>query len=205
MSSPVTNSGGINFQAALASGDIQTIIQMVQSERVRLLDSQLVDQVKAVQARNDKIAQLNQVLSGLTAFQGQIEGTEAGSKPKDWNPTKITQYELPLNDAIQAAGITDLGFGNLPGQRTPQTGETKDGKEGKIITGTNVVNSNTTKGQIEAAITKIKGLIDAESNNQQMDMLRLQSLNNKKNESVEILTNTQKKQSDSNSGIIRNF
>ena len=43
MSSPVTNSGGINFQAALASGDIQTLIQMVQSERVHLLDAQLVD------------------------------------------------------------------------------------------------------------------------------------------------------------------
>ena len=38
-----------------------------------------------------------------------------------------------------------------------------------------------------------------------MDMLRLQSLNNKKNESVEILTTTQKKSNDSNSGIIRNF
>ena len=48
-------------------------------------------------------------------------------------------------------------------------------------------------------------MIDAESNNQQMDMLRLQSLNNKKNESVEILTTTQKKHSDATSNIIRNF
>ena len=73
------------------------------------------------------------------------------------------------------------------------------------MTGTGVVSSATTKGEIETAITKIKGMIDAESNNQQMDMLRLQSLNNKKNESVEILTTTQKKSNDSNSGIIRNF
>ena len=38
-----------------------------------------------------------------------------------------------------------------------------------------------------------------------MDMLRLQSLNNKKNESIEILTNTQKKHADGNSNIIRNI
>ena len=43
MSMTVNNNGGLNFQAALASGDIQTLIQMVQSERVHLLDAQLVD------------------------------------------------------------------------------------------------------------------------------------------------------------------
>ena len=207
MSSPVTNSGGINFQAALASGDIQTLIQMVQSERVHLLDAQLVDQVKAVQARNDQIAKLNNVLAGLNSYASQIEGTDAGSKPKgsEWSNDKIKQYEMPLNDAIRDAGITDLGFQNRTGQRTPQPGESRDGSAGKLESGTNVVTGSTTKGEIDAAITKIKGMIDAESNNQQMDMLRLQSLNNKKNESVEILTNTQKKNTDANSNIIRNL
>ncbi|GAA0780535.1 type III secretion system needle tip complex Bsp22 [Castellaniella ginsengisoli] len=207
MNSPVTNSGGVNFQAMLATGDIQTLIQMVQSERVRLLDTQLVDQVKAVQARNDQIAKLNTVLAGLNSYASQIDGTDAGSKPKgsEWSNDKIKQYEMPLNDAIQDAGITDLGFQNRTGQRTPQPGETKDGSAGKLLSGTNVITGSVTKGEIDAAITKVKGLIDAESNNQQMDMLRLQSLNNKKNESIEILTNTQKKHTDANSNIIRNI
>ncbi|MGX5658531.1 hypothetical protein ACWKWV_02270 [Castellaniella ginsengisoli] len=207
MNMSVNNNGGINFQAALASGDIQTIIQMVQSERVRLLDSQLVDQVKAVQSRNDQIAKLNTVLAGLNSYASQIDGTDAGSKPKgsEWSNDKIKQYEMPLNDAIQDAGITDLGFQNRTGQRTPQPGETRDGSAGKLLSGTNVITGSVTKGEIDAAITKVKGLIDAESNNQQMDMLRLQSLNNKKNESIEILTNTQKKHTDANSNIIRNI
>jgi hypothetical protein len=38
-----------------------------------------------------------------------------------------------------------------------------------------------------------------------MDMLRLQSLSNKKDESIELLTNTQKKTHDSSSGIIQNI
>jgi hypothetical protein len=219
----VTNNGGINFQAALASGDIQTLIQMVQSERVHLLDSQLVDQVKAVQARNDQIAKLNNALSELTKMQ-QFYGTE-GSETflKDTSDSYdaktgrsyeqfVQQYEAPLNKAIEDAGITDLGFpnngntGRVPSDGTGNYGQTFD-QDGNIVkvTGSNVWGGNVTKGQIDAAITKIKGLIDAESNNQQMDMLRLQSLNNKKNESVEILTNTQKKHTDAASGIIRNI
>jgi hypothetical protein len=205
---------------------------MVQSERVRLLDEQLVEQVKAVQARNDQIAKLNNVLSALTKFQGAIKGTDAGSKISDWNWDKVNQYEIPLNDAIREAGLGDLGFKGA-GRVTPGPGETNDGHghvdgtrtpqysnlmfqrvENPIgphtqkeysSSKTNTCNSGTNKGQIDAAVTKIKGLIDAQSNNQQMDMLRLQSLNNKKNESVEILTNTQKKHTDGNSAIIRNF
>ena len=207
MNNPVGNSISASFSQAIASGDIQTAIQLVQSDRVRLLDTQLVDQVKAVQSRNDQIAKLNTVLSGLNTYATQIDGKDAGSTPKaaDWSNAKISQYEVPLNDAIKDAGITDLGFKSRTGQRTPQANETKDGSAGKLISGTGVVSGSTTKGEIEAAITKIKGMIDAESNNQQMDMLRLQSLNNKKSESVEILTGTQKKHNDSMSGISRNF
>lgn len=207
MSSPISGSGSINLSAIVATGDLQTIIQMVQSERIRLLDQQLVDQVKAVEARNKQIAKLNDVLTRLNAYATQIEGTDPDSKPKakDWTNEKIKQYEIPLNDAILAAGITDLGFKSRTGQRTPNKDERQDGSAGKLVTGTNIVTGSTTKSEIDTAITKVKGLIDAESNNQQMDMLRLQSLNNKKNESVEILTNTQKKHTDANTNIIRNI
>jgi hypothetical protein len=203
--SGVGSSLPIDISQAIASGDIQTLIQMVQGERVKLLDTQLVDQVKAVQARNDKIAQLNDVLTKLTSFQGAIDGTDAGSKVKDWNWDKVDKYEIPLNDAIQAAGIEDLGLSG-DGRVTPQPGQSLDDGHGHVVRGqTNTSNGGTTKGQIDAAVTKIKGLIDAESNNQQMDMLRLQSLSNKKDESIELLTNTQKKTHDSSSGIIQNI
>ena len=195
----------VDISKMVASGDIQTLIQMVQGERVRLLDTQLVDQVKAVQDRNDKIAALNEVLSGLNAYAGQIDGTSATSKPGSWPADSIANIERPLNSQIQQLGI-DLNLSSRSGLANPLPGKQPDpGRSGTVVTGTNVINGSTTKGEIDAAITKVKGLIDAESNNQQMDMLRLQSLNNKKNESIEILTNTQKKSSDSNSGIIRNF
>lgn len=170
----ISSSSGIDVAAAVASGDIQTLIQMVQSDRVKLLDSQLVDQVKAVQARNDQIASLNDTLAALNGFSAQIDGTDSGSTIKDSGTA--TDLANKANDAITAAGITDMP-----------------------------ISASSTKGDIETAITKVKGMIDAESNNQQMDMLRLQSLNNKKDESVEILTTTAKKMGDSLDGIIRNF
>lgn len=52
---------------------------------------------------------------------------------------------------------------------------------------------------------KLKGQIDALSNSQQMDMLRVQSLSNKRNEAFDVMTNFIKKMQDSRSSIIGNM
>ena len=57
----------------------------------------------------------------------------------------------------------------------------------------------------EAAVQKLKGQIDAASNSQQMDMLRLQSMSNKRNEAFDVMTNFIKKMQDSRSSIIGNM
>ncbi|MDR6720799.1 hypothetical protein [Paenibacillus sp. 2003] len=57
----------------------------------------------------------------------------------------------------------------------------------------------------EAAVQKLKSQIDAASNSQQMDMLRLQSMSNKRNEAFDVMTNFIKKMQDSRSSIIGNM
>ncbi|SEP27407.1 MULTISPECIES: hypothetical protein [unclassified Paenibacillus] len=67
--------------------------------------------------------------------------------------------------------------------------------------------------QLQAAIQSgdasqvqvLKGQIDALSNSQQMDMLRLQSMTNKRNEAFDVMTNFIKKMQDSRSSIIGNM
>ncbi|RAW09804.1 MULTISPECIES: hypothetical protein [Paenibacillus] len=67
--------------------------------------------------------------------------------------------------------------------------------------------------QLQAAIQSgdasqvqvLKGKIDAMSNSQQMDMLRLQSMTNKRNEAFDVMTNFVKKMQDSRSSIIGNM
>ncbi|OPG99461.1 hypothetical protein B2I21_04435 [Chryseobacterium mucoviscidosis] len=67
--------------------------------------------------------------------------------------------------------------------------------------------------QLQAAIQSgdasqvqaLKSKIDALSSSQQMDMLRLQALSNKRNEAFDVMTNFIKKMQDSRSSIIGNM
>lgn len=67
--------------------------------------------------------------------------------------------------------------------------------------------------QLQAAIQSgdasqvqaLKSKIDALSSSQQMDMLRLQSLSNKRNEAFDVMTNFMKKMQDLRSSIIGNM
>ncbi|MGG3892045.1 hypothetical protein [Metabacillus fastidiosus] len=59
--------------------------------------------------------------------------------------------------------------------------------------------------ELDAKITATKGQIDTLSNVNQMDMLRLQSMTNKRNEAFDVMTNFIKKMQESRSSIIGNM
>ena len=61
------------------------------------------------------------------------------------------------------------------------------------------------KGELDKAITELKGQIDSLGSTQQMDMLRLQSLSNKRNEAFDLMTNFMKKFADKRDAIIGNM
>lgn len=61
------------------------------------------------------------------------------------------------------------------------------------------------KSALQANIDNLKTKIDTESNSQQMDMLRLQGLSNKRNEAFDLMTNFVKKMQDSRSSIVGNM
>ncbi|UQZ85731.1 hypothetical protein SK3146_05020 [Paenibacillus konkukensis] len=62
-----------------------------------------------------------------------------------------------------------------------------------------------TQAEFDALLDKLRGSIDSASNSQQMDMLRLQSLTNKRNEAFDTMSNFIKKMQDSRSSIIGNM
>lgn len=167
--------GGIGdmTQINVSSMDLETAMMAVQSNRANLLETQLKDQIAAVQAKNDQIAKLNQVLSALNAVAAGF-GSDAGSNsPVPNTSSDEKQRYNDMQNAMKNAGLTDA----VP----------------------------STKGQLESYIQKIKSLIDGLSNSQQMDMLRLQSLSNKRNEAFDVMTNFIKKMQDSRSSIIGNM
>lgn len=59
--------------------------------------------------------------------------------------------------------------------------------------------------KLDGQIQQLKSQLDSLSNSQQMDMLRLQSLSNKRNEAFDLMTNFIKKMQDSRSSIIGNM
>ncbi|SDC91985.1 hypothetical protein SAMN02799630_01723 [Paenibacillus sp. UNCCL117] len=62
-----------------------------------------------------------------------------------------------------------------------------------------------TSAEFDTLAASLKSKIDAIANSQQMDMLRLQSLTNKRNEAFDVMTNFIKKMQDSRSSIIGNM
>ncbi|MEC4720736.1 hypothetical protein RY831_16350 [Noviherbaspirillum sp. CPCC 100848] len=173
--SSASGANQINQVSSFAGMDLETALMAVQSERANQLEIQLKGQLDAVQNRNANIAKLNGVLGQLNALDGKFP---SDAKPTDKIGGKASSTDVSaLNTALKDAelgGVFPKGF-----------------------------NTDATKSDIAGAIGNIKSLIDAQGNSQQMDMLRLQSLSNKRNEAFDIMTNFVKKMQDSRSSIIQ--
>jgi len=164
--------------ASIQSMDLETAIMLVQTERANNLDAQLKVQLADVAKRNEAIADLNKLLSDIRAQR----------------PSGATDSTATLNAALSsrmaAAGLTVSG-----------TGITTNASSGASSS----VTYTMTQAKFDTIAEEIKSKIDAASNSQQMDMLRLQSLSNKRNEAFEIMSNFVKKMSDSRANIVSNM
>ncbi|WP_414474018.1 hypothetical protein [Microvirga sp. M2] len=169
----------------LGSMDIETALMAVQQQRVTLLDAQLKGQIAEVQARNTLVASLNNDLSTLNQFAALFP---SDAKPDDKisasTMVHVGDKEMSLGDALTSLNHADAGALKI--------GEML--QDGQI-----------SKAELTDSIANAKSLIDSASNSQQMDMLRLQSMTNKRNEAFDVMTNFIKKMQDSRSSIIGNM
>lgn len=172
----IGSAGGISA-TNLSNLDIETALMAIQSQRASLLEGQLQTQLETVQNRNANIAQLNEVLNAARTLQGYSTSSEAGASLTDG------KY-IDDKDGAKAA------FEKLKIEAE------KAGVD---------VSTVTNQGTLSKAVENLKSAIDSESNSQQMDMLRLQSLSNKRNEAFDLMTNFMKKMQDNRSGLIANM
>lgn len=203
--SQVTGIGGVtplNIQGM----DLETAMMAVQSNRANLLEAQLKDQIASVQAKNDQIAKLNQLLGVLNkASASCFDGNAKADTRIDASGTfKNSSYamEREVNDAFLSAGIKPDLSTDTSGGGGLTTQLDASGKEVRLPGG---IRGDVTKGKLDGAIQQLKSQIDSASNSQQMDMLRLQSLSNKRNEAFELMTNFIKKMQDNRSSIVGNM
>lgn len=247
----------------LKSMDLESAMMYVQMQRAENMEIQLRDQLKEVQARNEKNAKLNEFLQALVAIANSLK---TGAKNEDKIGGDAAKAAATLNQLAKNANIVMDFFKKLDTSKevaeasadlnkwTQIAKENQanmdyffndpdvfvDGKVGGELTPEGqyilknqlepqLANSNakiaeiterisdlkyasqgslskeTTKGEIETAINKIKGQLDTNNSTNQLDMLRLQSLNSKRNEAFELITNFIKKMLDSRLSIISNM
>ncbi|MEG1767086.1 MAG: hypothetical protein RR311_01360 [Comamonas sp.] len=189
----------VNFNAAvqvtaasIQGMDLETAMMAVQSNRANLLETQLKDQIASVQAKNDQVSSLNTMLGQLNAlaakFKSDASSTTTLKSQNESSMLATTAFSKTLAQSFAGAGFNSLDV--LP-----------SGKTGVSGFDLNIVK----KADIEGAIATVKGNIDSLSNTQQMDMLRLQSMSNKRNEAFDVMSNFIKKMQDSRSSILGNM
>ena len=147
--------------------DLETAMLTVQQERANLLDSQLRNQIKVLQDKNDRVAKLNDAYMAALKLQQQFSS----------NATADTK--IPDGTAKVALDV--------------------------VMANTGFTTQLTNRGELDQLISNIKLEIDSQSNSQQMDMLRLQSLSNKRNEAFDLMNNFMKKMLDSRNSVVGNM
>lgn len=133
-------------------------------------------------------------------LKNQIDGVEARNNQIASANDAITALRAvrPAGDANQKVSVTPAQISNINGLYA---------KAGIVpaIAGKTQFDASFTQAQVDASVDVIKSAIDSLNNSQQMDMLRLQSLTNKRNEAFDLMTNFIKKMSDSRSSILGNM
>ena len=168
---------GINSLSgtSLQGLDLETALVAIQSQRASLLEGQLTEQLEGVQKKNEQIGQLNEVLNSARAFMASL--TPEQQDAKSFDEMDLTDEQIVLKTS----------FENSSSEASISVADVKD------------------KNTLDAFISNTKTNIDTLSNSQQMDMLRLQSLSNKRNEAFDLMTNFVKKMQDNRSSIIGNM
>ncbi|HEY4136738.1 MAG TPA: DM9 repeat-containing protein [Alphaproteobacteria bacterium] len=138
-------------------------------------------------------------VGGITSMD--IQGMDLESAMMAIQSQRSELLENQLRDQIASVQARNNDIAKLNVQISDLTTE-----RAKLPAPNSMSAADKTKAaQLDGQIQQLKGKIDALSNSQQMDMLRMQSLTNKRNEAFDLMTNFIKKMQDSRSSIIGNM
>ncbi|NPD14919.1 hypothetical protein HOY34_06815 [Xinfangfangia sp. D13-10-4-6] len=116
-----------------------------------------------------------------------------------------------LNNGLGALGALNAALDQLPADGALSLADAKEAisaLEGVLGEGQALDSDQDgliTKDEVDSLIVSVRATIDSLSNAQQMDMLRLQELNSKRNQAFEMMTAFIQKMQDSRASIIGNM
>lgn len=171
----------------VGSLSIEDALLLVQMDRVRLCESQLQDQINSIRDKNEQMKKLNDLKTKITELKADFKSDASETDKLKDNLADGKKWTGGVQNTTQdlAKGWAEMGL---------DPSYLDKFKNGTI-----------TKGELNAAEQVIKSQTDSLSSSSQMDMVRLQSLNNKRSEAFDTMTNMLKKASDSKSSVVSNF
>jgi hypothetical protein len=218
---PVIPSDSLN----LSEMDLEAALTYVQIKRAENQEDMLRDQLETVQKRNQMIESMNNILAAVRAIRpGSSKGEAylhnaqtAVTLPKDavdpdWARTRlqddINWVMSPASEGFKGNNTvltaSQQGLADLADPKaTTVTMSLQAALAALGIEGFSGKEIN--QAQFDQLISTLTGRIDSLNSTQQLDMLRLQSLSNKRNEAFEIVSNFIKKMADNKSSIIGNM
>ena len=210
-----------NQRAQLLENSLRQQLDSVNARNAQMAG--LNESITAKGAENNKLEASNVSMQQQIAELKDLQGRLAASKcpnPEGWYGLSWGQSDdkalsHATLDQIKQAGLTVPAGADAP--RDVDRNGTMDAK-GRVVQDwvdqisakvagleasikENTASIETNKNEIATA----KNQVDALGNTQQMEMLRLQGLTNKRNEAFDVMTNFVKKMQDSRSSIIGNM
>jgi chaperonin cofactor prefoldin len=178
--------GNMTVQQVTGGLDLEAFMMSVSAGRANNLEAQMAGQIDSIKQRQTEIKELNQLLAEIQALR------PSGNDPEAWADLGTTPAESEaMVSRLEKAGVTivrDGSDGEFGGVNKPGTG-----------------NYDAKQVWFDKWVNEIKGSLDNLNSTSQMDMIRLQSLSNKRNQAFEMLTNQIQKFAKTNDGIIGNM
>lgn len=164
-----------------AGMDKETRLMVLCYGLLNLLDERMSDQMDIMQARNERASELKGVVSDLNEALAKFPpNAKLDDKISDTSSNaaekgSVENLERTL-ERVDIPGLSDL-----------------------------VKNGKVKKSDLDAAKSKVTGMMDSDSTIQQLEMFTLQSVFSKRNEIFELMSNATKKCQDTKSTLVRNF
>lgn len=157
--------------------DFQDLMVKVGSRRATVVESEITPMTIRMRSRNAYLSELGEILAVLTKAQANFTGDDSGSKVA-YLDINETQYNLLRTLTPVQQGDMVTKFGSL---------------------------YQTTKSKLEGLVQAVKAEMDAENNDSQTDMTRLQSLVDRRDDSYSTATNIMSAISDTRANLIQNL
>ena len=171
-----------------ASGDLMTMFMLLAEQRTNIMDSVIQGMSKDMADRNEQINQLNEAMMILRNKRPGGKADKEGTIKYDNDMKKA--YAI-LNGGTAPDGT------KYPGMGVPPPGSVKwDGDKNEY---------KATPGNWDKWIENVKTKIDTLSSSSQMDMIKLQGMINKRNQTIEMASNIMQKISKALDGVIANL